>query len=154
MINLESQWKENIPAYRSMSMILWLVNLHKGLWTWWGYVWGGGVGWPATTDLPSPFWLGWSFSQRGLSQSVVSFRVFFVMLWHSWGIVVPRCAENSDVAWFTFKADGWLAGCAKTHKKLTITYSNWNVDGTVPTYWFLRTLYKPSFWYLCHLFWP
>ena len=33
----------------------------------------------------------------------------------------------------------------------------WKVDGTapgVPTYWFIRTLFKPTFWLLCHLFWP
>ena len=35
-----------------------------------------------------------------------------------------------------------------------LTYSNWKVDGTVPTYWFIRTLYWSTFWYLCHLFWP
>ena len=28
-------------------------------------------------------------------------------------------------------------------------FSNGKVDGTVPTYWF-----QPTFWYLCHLFWP
>ena len=33
-------------------------------------------------------------------------------------------------------------------------YSNWKVDDTVPTYWFIRTLYQPTFRYLCHLFWP
>ena len=39
--------------------------------------------------------------------------------------MVPRCAENSDVAWFTFKADltqATKAGFAKTQKKLTITF--------------------------------
>ena len=34
------------------------------------------------------------------------------------------------------------------------TYSIWKGDGTVPTYWFIRTLYSSTFWYLCHLFWP
>ena len=33
-------------------------------------------------------------------------------------------------------------------------YSSCKVVGTVPTYWFLRTLYSPPLWYLCHLFWP
>ena len=31
---------------------------------------------------------------------------------------------------------------------------NSKVDGTVPTYWLIRTRFKPTFWYLCHLFWP
>ena len=34
------------------------------------------------------------------------------------------------------------------------TYRNWKGDGTVPTYWFIRTLSSSTFWYLCHLFWP
>ena len=29
---------------------------------------------------------------------------------------------------------------------------NSKVDGTVPRYWFIRTRFKPTFWYLCHLF--
>ena len=33
-------------------------------------------------------------------------------------------------------------------------YSTWKVHGTVPTYWFISTLYQPAIWYLCHRFWP
>ena len=33
-------------------------------------------------------------------------------------------------------------------------YSNEKIHGTVATYWFILTLYQPTFWYLCHLFWP
>ena len=28
-----------------------------------------------------------------------------------------------------------------------------NIDGTVPTYWLIRTRYSSTFGYLCHLFW-
>lgn len=43
-----------------------------------------------------------------------------------------------------------------TSSKLTGTklQETRKVDGTVPIYWFIRTLFKPTFWLLCQLFWP
>ena len=39
--------------------------------------------------------------------------------------MVPRCAENSDVAWFTFKADASVRLCKDTQEvDNNLTYSN------------------------------
>ena len=42
----------------------------------------------------------------------------------------------------------WISWTLRQQGKMN--YSNWKVDGTVPTNWFIRTLYQPTFWYLCH----
>ena len=35
-----------------------------------------------------------------------------------------------------------------TWRIIPFLYINWKIDGTVPTYWFTRTLYSSTFWYL------
>ena len=62
------------------------------------------------------------------------------------------CAQNEkcfNPYWTLISGGGTLRG------RWLIRYSNWKVNGTVPTYLvYNRTLYQSTFWYLCHLVWP